>query len=110
MDILGQEEKWSLAVEAAGNQAGGQEAECGLPAAILDIVSDGKTAVRLYRQEDAAGKVVCEVYTTASEEPLILTAENAAKVRSLRLVWLNYRIELWADGRRTRRSPGASIW
>lgn len=99
MDILGQEEKWSLAVEAAGNQAGGQEAECGLPAAILDIVSDGKTAVRLYRQEEAAGKVVCEVYTTASEEPLILTAENAAKVRSLRLVWLNYRIELWADGR-----------
>lgn len=63
---------------------------------LVSIRHLNRRAVRIFRKEE---EIVCEIYTTVMETPLRLTAENAQNIRALRLVWLNCRVELWADGR-----------
>lgn len=88
-----QEERWSMELDFAERR---EEADA--EKELLSAWHRGRKAVRISRQKTEGEEIVCEVYTTAVERPLKLTAENAENIRSLRLVWLNYRIELWADG------------
>ncbi len=90
---MNQKEKWILNLMLQQEAENGSDRE-----ELLSVWNRERKAVRIFRQREEE-KIVCEVHTTASEQPLILTAEHAQKLGRLRLVWLDYRVELWADER-----------